>query len=86
MLAIRKSEGNRLCGLPIIWRNQDAAGGAMSDLKDYIGRKKRNDREFVESFDDGYSRFKIGAALRKTRKATRAGVAIGAGRPRKTKT
>lgn len=56
----------------------------MSDLKNYIAQRKRNDREFAESFDDGYARFKIGAARRKTRNATSAGVTVDFGRPRKT--
>jgi hypothetical protein len=58
----------------------------MSDLKNYIAQRKRNDREFAESFDDGYARFKITPALQRTCKATRAGFAIGSGRPWKITT
>ncbi len=39
----------------------------MSDVKKYIAERKGRDREFAEGFDDGYTRVKIGAMLRKAR-------------------
>lgn len=39
----------------------------MSDLNDYIERRKETDPEFAEGYEKGYERFKIGAALRQAR-------------------
>nr|VFK17493.1 MAG: transcriptional regulator, XRE family [Candidatus Kentron sp. LFY] len=42
----------------------------MSDLKAYISRRRAEDPEFDEGFDDGYQAFKIGALLRQAREAS----------------
>ncbi|MCK5718173.1 MAG: helix-turn-helix transcriptional regulator [Thiomargarita sp.] len=39
----------------------------MNDLKNYINRRKVQDREFSEGLDSGYQTFKIGTILRQTR-------------------
>ena len=39
----------------------------MSDLHEYIERRKKTDPEFAEGFDAGYEAFKVGALLRQAR-------------------
>ena len=39
----------------------------MSDLKDYIDKRKKNDREFASNYDVGYEEFKLGVILKKLR-------------------
>jgi HTH-type transcriptional regulator / antitoxin HipB len=41
----------------------------MSDLKNYIAKRKKTDREFAEGFDEGYEQFKIGVLLRHARES-----------------
>jgi DNA-binding XRE family transcriptional regulator len=36
----------------------------MSDLQDYIQKRKLRDPEFAKNFDSGYEKFKIGVMLR----------------------
>jgi HTH-type transcriptional regulator / antitoxin HipB len=42
---------------------------AMSDLKEYIQKRKVRDLVFAEGFDSGYADFKIGVILRQAREA-----------------
>ncbi len=39
----------------------------MSDLKNYINKRKKNDKEFALNYDIGYSDFKIGLFLKELR-------------------
>lgn len=39
----------------------------MNDLDKYINIRKENDPEFAEDFDSGYTKFKLGYMLVKTR-------------------
>ena len=39
----------------------------MSDLKNYITKRKRKDSRFAEGFEEGYENFKIGVLLRQAR-------------------
>lgn len=39
----------------------------MSDLKKYINKRKKLDKEFAINFDSGYKDFKIGEVLREAR-------------------
>ena len=39
----------------------------MSDLKQYVEKRKTRDLEFAENYDAGYLEFKIGALLRQAR-------------------
>jgi ribosome-binding protein aMBF1 (putative translation factor) len=39
----------------------------MSDLQNYIRKRKKSDQAFAEGFDEGYADFKIGEALRQAR-------------------
>ena len=39
----------------------------MSDLKNYINKRKKTDTAFSEGFDSGYGEFKIGAVLKQAR-------------------
>lgn len=39
----------------------------MSDLKKYVAKRKREDKEFAENYDIGYQNFKIGILLKKLR-------------------
>jgi len=41
----------------------------MSDLKKYIAKRKKNDAEFAESFEEGFENFKIGVLLRQARES-----------------
>ncbi len=41
----------------------------MSDLKNYIERRKQSDSEFAEGLESGYMSFKIGVLLRQAREA-----------------
>lgn len=36
----------------------------MSDLKKYIAKRKKTDKEFAAGFDESYEQFKIGFMLR----------------------
>jgi hypothetical protein len=35
----------------------------MSDLKKYIAKRKKTDKEFAECFEEGYEQFKIGVVI-----------------------
>lgn len=39
----------------------------MSDLQEYISRRRTSDPEFANEFDTGYESFRIGALLRAAR-------------------
>jgi ribosome-binding protein aMBF1 (putative translation factor) len=39
----------------------------MSDLKEYINRRKETDREFASGYDGGYEEFKLGVILKELR-------------------
>ncbi len=39
----------------------------MSDLRKYVGKRKKRDNKFSLSYDQGYERFKLGAMLRQAR-------------------
>ena len=39
----------------------------MSDLQDYIKKRKSRDPEFAENFESGYEQFKIGVMLKTAR-------------------
>jgi DNA-binding XRE family transcriptional regulator len=39
----------------------------MSDLQAYISKRKKEDPEFAEGFEEGYQKFKIGVVLRMAR-------------------
>jgi ribosome-binding protein aMBF1 (putative translation factor) len=41
----------------------------MSDLKQYIDRRKKRDKEFTEGYKEGYEQFKIGVMLRQARES-----------------
>ena len=41
----------------------------MSDVKQYVQNRAKRDPEFAESYDLGYSDFKIGVVLRQAREA-----------------
>ena len=41
----------------------------MSDLKQYIEKRKQSDNEFALNFDEGYQSFKIGIMLKQAREA-----------------
>ena len=45
-------------------RRKDYLKKEMSDLKKYIDKRKRSDKEFAFEYDAGYEHFKIGAMLR----------------------
>ena len=40
----------------------------MSDLQEYITKRKEKDSDFKENFDSGYQEFKIGEMLKQARK------------------
>lgn len=40
----------------------------MSDLQNYIDKRKNTDTEFSKNFDSGYEEFKIGETFKQTRK------------------
>ena len=42
----------------------------MSDLKNYVDRRKKIDPGFKSEFDEGYRSFKIGAVLKQAREAS----------------
>ena len=37
----------------------------MRDLKKYIAKRKKTDKEFAQGFEEGYKHFKIGVVFRK---------------------
>jgi ribosome-binding protein aMBF1 (putative translation factor) len=39
----------------------------MDDLKKYIGKRKKTDRDFADNYQAGYEKFKIGVLLRQAR-------------------
>ena len=39
----------------------------MSDVENYIKKRKRRDAEFADGFEVGYSNFKVGVLLRQAR-------------------
>jgi len=39
----------------------------MSDLENYIDKRKKKDPEFAEGFEQGYREFKIGVLLKQAR-------------------
>ena len=39
----------------------------MSDLRQYIGDRKKRDPDFAENFEQGYEEFKLGVLLRQAR-------------------
>jgi ribosome-binding protein aMBF1 (putative translation factor) len=39
----------------------------MDDLKKYIGKRKKTDRDFADNYRAGYEKFKIGVLLRQAR-------------------
>jgi len=39
----------------------------MSDLDNYINKRKQRDENFAKKFDSGYEEFKIGAVLKQAR-------------------
>jgi ribosome-binding protein aMBF1 (putative translation factor) len=39
----------------------------MSDLDNYIKKRKQKDKDFAKGFDSGYEEFKIGAVLKQAR-------------------
>jgi len=41
----------------------------MSDLKQYIDRRKKRDKEFAKGYEEGYEQFKIGVMLRQARES-----------------
>ncbi len=41
----------------------------MSDLQDYICKRKQTDKEFSINFDEGYKQFKIGVILKQARES-----------------
>ncbi len=41
----------------------------MSDLKKYIDKRKKTDKEFAVGFEEGYEQFKIGVILRQARES-----------------
>ncbi|MBI5969950.1 MAG: helix-turn-helix transcriptional regulator [Deltaproteobacteria bacterium] len=41
----------------------------MSDLKRYIGERKKRDIKFAEGYEEGYGQFRIGATLRQARES-----------------
>ena len=42
----------------------------MSDLKKYISKRKKSDKEFAENFDRGFENFRIGVLLRQARETS----------------
>ena len=42
----------------------------MSDLKKYITKRKKSDKEFARGYDEGFENFKIGVLLRHAREAS----------------
>jgi len=39
----------------------------MSDIQNYIAKRKKVDKEFAEGFDTGYEEFKIGLLIKQLR-------------------
>jgi ribosome-binding protein aMBF1 (putative translation factor) len=42
-------------------------GAGMDDLKKYVDKRKKADRDFADNYRTGYEKFKIGALLRQAR-------------------
>jgi len=41
----------------------------MSDLKKYIGERKKKDKNFAKEYEEGYEQFKVGVLLREARES-----------------
>jgi len=41
----------------------------MSDLRKYVAKRKKTDKEFAENYDEGFENFKIGVLLRQARES-----------------
>jgi HTH-type transcriptional regulator/antitoxin HipB len=41
----------------------------MSDLKQYIKKRKEKDRQFAKDYDKGYEQFKVGVMLKQARES-----------------
>jgi hypothetical protein len=41
----------------------------MSDLQEYVAKRKKRDRKFAEGYEVGYEQFKLGVLLRQAREA-----------------
>ncbi|MDH4121873.1 MAG: helix-turn-helix domain-containing protein [Deltaproteobacteria bacterium] len=41
----------------------------MSDLRDYVAKRKKMDGKFAEGYDEGYEQFKVGEMLRQARES-----------------
>jgi DNA-binding XRE family transcriptional regulator len=39
----------------------------MSDLKKYIDKRKKRERQFAKGYDEGYEHFRVGVMLREAR-------------------
>jgi ribosome-binding protein aMBF1 (putative translation factor) len=65
----------RWCGFSLYGRSlsarlsKAAREKAMSDLKKYITKRKKTDKNFAAGFEEGYEQFKIGVVLRQARES-----------------
>lgn len=41
----------------------------MSDLKKYIGERKKKDKNYAKEYEEGYEQFKVGVLLREARES-----------------
>jgi len=41
----------------------------MSELQEYVAKRKKREREFAEGYEVGYEQFKLGMLLRQAREA-----------------
>ena len=61
-----ESQGQRF-----VYRNREneiiSGGKTVSDLKQYVEKRKARDAEFAENYETGYLEFKIGVLLRQAR-------------------
>ncbi len=42
----------------------------MSDLKEYIDKRKKSDKGFAQGYEEGYEQFKVGVMLRQARESS----------------
>jgi transcriptional regulator with XRE-family HTH domain len=42
----------------------------MSDLRKYISKRKKRDKEFAKNYEEGYEQFKVGVMLREARESS----------------
>ena len=49
------------------YMNRHQGAGVMSDVEEYIARRKKADSEFAEGFEGGYKEFEFGVLLRQAR-------------------